>query len=137
MCEFQLFNQSIIYYLTTLMPEYKYISIVLMIAHFRGSENNDLSTTESKSDEWLDRLHSGAIWGDSRAIGLRISSIGQGQGLTEILKDIEQIVSKQCFLISDKVHIQFIKHVTFIIINTLTVFWILLLLFFNLEPRNC
>ena len=118
------------------MPEYKYISIVLMIAHFRGSENNDLSTTESKSDEWLDRLHSGAIWGDSRAIGLRISSIGQGQGLTEILKDIEQIVSKQCFLISDKVRIQFIKHVT-LIFNTLTVFRILLLLFFNLEPRNC
>ena len=84
-----------------------------MIAHFRGSENHDLSTTESKSDEWLDRLHSGAIWGDSRGIGLRISSIGQGQGLTEILKDIEQIVSKQCFLISDKVRIQFIKHVTF------------------------
>ena len=83
-----------------------------MIAHFRGSENHDLSTTESKSDEWLDRLHSGAIWGDSRAIGLRISSIGQGQGLTEILKEIEQIVSKQCFLISDKVRIQFIKHVT-------------------------
>ena len=136
MCEFQLANQLIIYQQT---PEYKYISFVLMISHFRGSENNDLSTTESKSDEWLDRLHSGAIWGDSRAIGLRISSIGQGQGLTEILKDIEQIVSKQCFLISDKVHIQFIKHVTFIagIINTLTVFRILLLLFFNLEPRNC
>ena len=85
-----------------------------MIAHFRCSENNDLSTTESKSDEWLDRLHSGAIWGDSRGIGLRISSIGQGQGLTEILKDIEQIVSKQCFLISDKVRIQFIKYVTYI-----------------------
>jgi len=68
----------------------------------RGSENNDLSTSESKSDEWLDRLHSGAIWGDSRAIGLRISSVGQGHGLTEILKDIEQIVSKQCFLINDK-----------------------------------
>ena len=108
-----------------------------MIANFRGLENNDLPTTESKSDEWLDRLHSGAIWGDSRAIGLRISSIGQGQGLTEILKEIEQIVSKQCFLISDKVHIQFIKHVTFIIINTLTVFRILSHLFFNLEPRNC
>ena len=85
-----------------------------MISHFRGSENNDLSTSESKSDEWLDRLHSGAIWGDSRAIGLRISSIGQGQGLTEILKDIEQIVSKQCFLINDKVRIQFIKHVNYI-----------------------
>ena len=120
------------------MPEYKYISIVLMIAHFRGSENNDLSTTESKSDEWLDRLHSGAIWGDSRAIGLRISSIGQGQGLTEILKDIEQIVSKQHFLISDKVRIQFMKYVTLkVIFNTLTVFRILLLLFFHLEPRNC
>ena len=110
-----------------------------MTAHFRGSENNDLSTTESKSDEWLDRLHSGAIWGDSRAIGLRISSIGQGQGLTEILKEIEQIVSKQCFLISDKVRIQLYTIIDYSpkIFNTLTVFRILLLLFFNLEPRNC
>ena len=106
-----------------------------MMSHFRGSENNDLSTSESKSDEWLDRLHSGAIWGDSRAIGLRISSIGQGQGLTEILKDIEQIVSKQCFLIDDKVGTRFIKHVA-IIFNSLTVFRILIL-FLNLEPRNC
>ena len=108
-----------------------------MIAHFRGSENHDLSTTESKSDEWLDRLHSGAIWGDSRGIGLRISSIGQGQGLTEILKEIEQIVSKQCFLISDKVRIQFIKHVTFRNIQHVNGFSDIITSFFNLEPRNC
>jgi len=53
----------------------------------------DVSTNQAKSDEWLDRIHSSIIWGESKE-----GSVGQVSKLQMILEDIEKIVSKHKFL---------------------------------------
>ena len=68
----------------------------LAIFRFRNTSLRDGQISESKSDEWLDRIHSGIIWGQN-------VSTGQGIGRGGLLEDIEKAVSNQSFLMEDQV----------------------------------
>jgi hypothetical protein len=68
----------------------------IVFTFFRNTSLIDAKISESKSDEWLDRIHSGIIWGENVSTG---QSIGHGG----IIKDIEKVLSNQRFLLEEQV----------------------------------
>lgn len=86
----------------TMLPNHKIKGEVNLLRflnrHFgllRNTSFIDAKISESKSDEWLDRIHSGIIWGEKMSTG---QSVGHGG----IIKDIEKVLSNQRFLLEEQ-----------------------------------